>query len=138
MSESPNRMLGIILGIIYFAIGMFGFFLTSSTGFTATQGPLFLGFIQVNPLQNLGHLAVGVALLIAGLAGALGAKWMNTILGALFFLLGIVGILVNGSSNPLNILALNGGSDVLHFATAVILLAVGIGADRTIPAPKPA
>jgi len=138
VSESPNRMAGIILGVIYMAYGIFGFFMTSSTGFTSSQGQLFLGFLEVNPLQNLGHLVLGIALLVAGLAAAAGAKWVNTVVGAIFFLIGIVGIISNGDTNPLNILALNGGADIVHFATAVILLAVGIGADRSVHAPKTA
>ncbi|HEY4270268.1 MAG TPA: DUF4383 domain-containing protein [Galbitalea sp.] len=131
MSSSPNRLLGIIFGVIYLVVGVFGFFLTSATAFLGTSGPLFIGLFQVNPLQNLGHVVAGAALLIAGLAGARGARVINGLLGAVFLVLGIIGLVVAGGNNPLNIFAFNGADNVLHFATAVVLLAVSIGADKS-------
>ncbi len=131
MSSSPNRLFGIILGVIYLVIGVVSFFLTSATAFTATTGPLFIGLFQVNPLQNLGHLVAGLVLLIAGLIGARTARFVNSLLGAVFLVLGIIGLVVAGGNNSLNIFAFNGADNVLHFATAVVLLAVGIGADRS-------
>jgi hypothetical protein len=136
MSSSPNRLLGIIFGVIYLVVGVFGFFLTSATAFAGTSGPLFIGLFQVNPLQNLGHIVAGVVLLIAGLVGARVARFVNGLLGAVFLVLGIIGLVVAGGSNPLNIFAFNGADNVLHFATAVVLLAVGIGADKTVKAVK--
>jgi len=138
MSSSPNRLLGIIFGVIYLLVGVFGFFLTSATAFTGTSGPLFIGLFQVNPLQNLGHLAAGIILLVAGLAGPRAARFVNGLLGAVFFVLGIVGLVVAGGSNPLNIFAFNGADNILHFATAVVLLAVAIGADRSAKPAKTA
>jgi hypothetical protein len=62
----------------------------------------------------------------------------NTIIGAVYLLLGVVGLLLVGGDNPLNVLALNGADNVLHFASAVVLLAVGLGADRSIASAKTA
>jgi hypothetical protein len=131
MSKSPNRVLGIALGVVYLVVGITGFFLTSDTGFSATSGPRLLDLFEVNPLHNLGHIAVGAALLIAALLGARISRFANGIIGALFFLLGGAGVLISGGNNPLNILALDGADNVLYFATAVVLLAVAVGADRT-------
>jgi hypothetical protein len=63
---------------------------------------------------------------------------MNTVLGAIFLLVGVVGFVVTGGGNPLNILALNGADTVLNFATAVVLLCVGLGADRVARSAKTA
>jgi hypothetical protein len=138
MSKSPNRLLGIVFGVVYLVIGILGFFLTSSTGFVATSGPKLIGLFEINPLHNVAHLLVGAALLIAGLSGARAAKAVNTIIGAVYLLLGVVGLLLVGGDNPLNVLALNGADNVLHFASAVVLLAVGLGADRSIASAKTA
>lgn len=139
MSQSPNRLLGIFLGVVYLLDGIYGFFLTSATGFFATTGPKVFGLFEVNPFHNLVHVVVGVALLTSGLIGARVAKGMNTTLGAVFLLVGVLGLLLLvGGNGPLNILAINGADTVLNFATAVVLLCVGIGADRTVAGPKAA
>jgi hypothetical protein len=138
MSQSPNRLLGVVFGVVYLLIGVLGFFVTSSTGFVATSGPKLLGLFEINPLHNVAHLVIGAALLIAGLSGARVARGLNTTIGAVYLLLGVVGLLIAGGNNPLNILALNGADNVLHFASAVVLLAVGIGADRSIRSAKTA
>jgi hypothetical protein len=138
MSTSPNRMLGIIFGAVYLLIGILGFFLTSNTTFVSTQGPLLIGLFEINPLHNVIHLVIGAALLIAGLSNIRAAKGVNTTIGAVYLLVGIIGLFIAAGNNPLNILAINSADNVLHFASAVVLLAVGIGADRIAKAPKTA
>jgi hypothetical protein len=138
MSQSPNRLLGIFLGVVYLLDGIYGFFLTSDTTFFAISGPKVVDLFETNPLHNLVHLVVGIALLVSGLVGARAAKAMNTTLGALFLLVGVVGLLLSSGTNPLNILAINGADNVLNFATAVLLLCVGIGADRITGSAKAA
>ena len=129
MSTSPNRMLGVIFGAGYLIIGILGFFLTSTTGFVSTQGPLLIGLFEINPLHNVVHLVIGAALLIAGLSAVRAAKAVNSVIGAVYLVLGIIGLFIAAGDNPLNVLALNSADNVLHFASAVVLLAVGIGAD---------
>ena len=138
MSKSPNRLLGVVFGVVYLLIGILGFFITSSTGFVSTSGPKLIGLFEINPLHNVAHLIIGAALLIAGLSGVRAAKGLNTTIGAVYLLLGVVGLFIAGGNNPLNILALNGADNVLHFASAVVLLAVGIGADRSLRTTKAA
>ena len=138
MSQSPNRLLGVFLGVIYVLDGIYGYFLTSDTAFLSTAGPKVLDLFETNPLHNLVHLVVGLALLTAALVGPRVSKAMNTTLGVIFLLVGVVGILIVGGNNPLNILAVNGADNVLNFATAVVLLCVGVGADRTIASAKTA
>jgi Domain of unknown function (DUF4383) len=136
MSSSPNRVFGIVLGLIFFAFGIFGFFLTSDTVFDGAQGPALLGVFDVNPLLNLVHIVFGIALLLSGLIGPQIAKLANLGFGALFGVLGVLGIGMVAAPS-INFLAINGGDIILHFAAAVVLLAVGLGADREAPKPKP-
>jgi hypothetical protein len=126
-------MLGIILGVVFLAAGMLGFFLTSDTAFVGTTGPRLLDLFEVNPLQNLLHIASGVVLLLAALVGIRISRVLNGLVGAAYLLLGAVGILISGGNNPLNIVALDGADNVLNFAFAVVLLVVALGADRTSP-----
>lgn len=136
MTKSPNRLLGVIFGAVYLLIGILGFTVTSGVGFFATEGGLLLGIFEVNIFHNVAHLLIGAALLIAGLSGVRAAKGTNTTIGAAYLLLGIAGLFLVGSSA--NILAINGADNVLHFASAVLLLAVGLGADRSVRAGRAA
>jgi hypothetical protein len=130
MTRSPNRLLGVIFGAVYVLIGILGFTATADIGLFDTEGGLLLGLFEVNVFHNIAHLLIGAALLIAGLSTVRSAKATNTVVGAAFLLLGIVGLFI--LDNASNILALNGADNVLHFATAVILLGVGLGAERGI------
>jgi hypothetical protein len=140
MSQSPNRLLGIFLGVVYLLDGIYGFALTSGTGFFATSGPRIFYLFGTNPFHNVLHVIVGVALLVPALIGPRSSRVMNTTMGAIYLLVGILGwaLVIAGGNVPLNILAINGPDNVQNFVTAALLLAVGIGADRVAPAVKPA
>lgn len=132
MSHSPNRLLGLIFGIVYILIGLLGFAVTSGVDFIATEGGLLLGLFMVNPLHNVIHILVGAALLAGALRGVRTAKSINTTVGAVYLLLGIVGLFILDAS--INILALNSWDNVLHLGSALLLLAVGLGAERRVDA----
>lgn len=132
MTKSPNRLLGLVLGVVYLLVGIFGFFLTSDTGFAATTGPKLIDLFGVNPLHNLVHVAVGILLFVTALVGIRPARITNLTLGAIFLLVGVVGLLLVGPGDSLNILAINGADNVLNFATAVVLLCVALGADKPV------
>ena len=130
MTQSPNRLVGAVFGIVYLLVGVAGFFVTTSVAFAGTAGKPLVVF-DVNPLHNIVHLLVGAALLI-GSRTVGSAKAVNSTVGGVYLLVGIVGLFLVGSSA--NILALNGADNVLHFASAILLLGVGLSADRS-PAP---
>ena len=133
MRQSPNRLVATIFGAVYLLVGLLGFVYTGGVGFIATQGGLLLGIFEVKPLHNIAHLLIGAALLIAGLSSARAAKGVNITIGAVYLLLGIVGFFLVGTA--LNILALNTFDHFLHLASAIVLLGVGLAADRTSRAP---
>ena len=132
MRQSPNRLVATVFGAVYLLVGLLGFAVTGGVGFIATQGGLLLGIFEVNPLHNIAHLLIGAALLIAGLASTRAAKGVNITIGAVYLLLGIVGFFLVGTA--LNILALNTFDHFLHLASAIVLLGVGLAADRTVRA----
>jgi hypothetical protein len=109
-------------------VGLLGFSVTAGVGFLATEGGLLLGLLEVNPFQNIAHILIGSALLLAGLSRAKAARTVNSVVGFALLLLGFAGLLLAGSD--LNILAVNAVDNVLHFASAVVLLVVGLGAPR--------
>lgn len=130
MRTSPNRLLGTIFGAVYVLVGLLGFAVTGGIGFIATEGGLLLGIFEVNPLHNIAHILIGAALLLAGLSTAPAARAVNTTVGAVYLLLGIVGFFIADSA--LNILALNTADHFLHLASAIVLLGVGLAADKSL------
>lgn len=128
MSKSPNRLLARVFGAGYLFVGVIGFTATSGVGIFDTTGGLVFGIFEVNVFHNVAHLLIGAALLIAGQSNARAAQTVNTVIGAAYLLLGIIGPFILNSSA--NILAMNGADNALHLGSGVILLGVGLGADR--------
>lgn len=127
MRTSPNKLLATVFGAVYLLVGLAGFTVTSGVGFFATEGADLIIF-AVNPLHNIIHLAIGAALLLAGLKSVPAARSVNTTVGAVYLLVGIVGLFLLNSAA--NIIALNGADNVLHLASAVLLLGVGLSQDK--------
>ncbi|AJM77048.1 DUF4383 domain-containing protein [Rathayibacter toxicus] len=129
MRTSPNRLVATVFGAVYLVVGLLGFAVTGGVQFLATQGGLLLGIFAVNPFHNVAHLLIGAALLIAGLSSVTAAKSVNITIGAVYLVLGIVGFfLVN---TAFNVLALNTADHFLHLASALVLLGVGLGVEKT-------
>ncbi|WP_067248269.1 DUF4383 domain-containing protein [Microbacterium resistens] len=128
MRTSPNRLIAVVFGAVYVLVGLLGFAVTGGVSFLATEGGLLLGIFMVNPLHNVAHILIGAALLVAGLVSVRAAKAVNIVVGAAYLLLGIVGFFLAGTAA--NVLALNTFDHVLHLASAVLLLAVGLGSER--------
>ena len=129
MRNSPNRIVATVFGAVYVLVGLLGFAVTGGVGFIATEGGLLLGIFEVNPLHNVAHLLIGAALLIAGFASVAASKAVNGIIGGAYLLLGIVGFFLAGTAA--NILALNTADHFLHLASAIVLLGVALGVERS-------
>ncbi|WP_454041300.1 DUF4383 domain-containing protein [Cellulosimicrobium sp. Marseille-Q8652] len=128
MSSSPNRLLAAVFGAVYLLVGLAGFVVTAGVGFAATEGENLLLF-EVNPLHNVVHLGIGAALLLAS-RSAPAAKAVNVTIGAVYLLVGVVGLFLVGTAA--NIIALNGADNVLHLGSAILLLGVGLAADKQV------
>jgi hypothetical protein len=125
-TTSVNRTVGLVLGAVFLLIGILGWFVTSGHGFADQDGGSLLGF-QVNPLHNIVHLLVG-ALLLVGARTLSSARAANTAVGAVYLVVGILGLFILDSSA--NILALNGADNVLHLLSGAVLLGAGLFADK--------
>lgn len=130
MTSSPNRLTAAVFGAVYLLVGLAGFLVTSGVQFAGTDGSTLLIF-EVNPLHNIVHLAIGLALLLASRATS-SARAVNIAVGAVYLLVGVVGLFLLDSAA--NILALNGADNVLHLGSALLLLVVGLTQDRTVAA----
>ena len=130
MRLSTNRLTALIVGVLWLIAGIAGFFVTPRVGFFSARGELLVGLFSVNPFANALAVVLGAALMLAGMSGAAAtAKVADTSVGTVFLVLGLAGLFVVGTDA--NVLALNGADNVVHFASSVLLLAVGLGADRS-------
>jgi len=114
------RTAAIVLGIVFLAVGILGFLpnpLVSPTG-------LFV----VNTMHNIVHLASG-AVLLAGAYTALGAALALKIMGVVYALVAILGMIMGGNM-LLGLVAMNASDHWLHVALAVVLLAAGFLLDE--------
>ncbi len=128
VTSSPNRLVGLIFGIVYLLVAVLGFILGANAGFVSPTGPELLGLFQINHLHNIVHLLVGALLTGAALKGVSSAKGANTLVGAVYLVVGLIGFFIQGTAA--NILALNGADNFLHLASAAVLLGVGLTQDK--------
>ena len=122
---SRNRLVAYVLGAVYLIVGVVGFAVTSDFVNKNTDKKL-LGLFEINGLHNVVHVLIGVALLAAARAGYRAARSMNITVGAVYLLVGIIGLFIANDTSSANILSLNGGDNVLHIGSALVLLAVGL------------
>jgi hypothetical protein len=132
MFSSPNRLLATIVGAGYILAGVVALTQTLGAPPFDPVGALVLGVLSVNTAQSLLHVLLGAALLIAGLTTPDAARTVNTVLGTVCLALGVAGLFLVGTT--VNVLALNAAGNVVHFGTAAVLLAVGLGAPQQDPA----
>ena len=134
LTDSPNRLVAAVFGVVYLLVGLLGFAVTGFSDFAGTNTGDKLIVFEINPLHNIVHLAIGALLLLSSRAVAT-AKGANTAVGAVYLLVGIIGLFVLDSSA--NILSLNGADNVLHLASAIVLLGVGLSQDKNVRADVP-
>lgn len=124
-----NRIVGHGFGAVYALVGLLGFAVSGGHDFAGRDGGKLFGLFMVNPLHNVVHLLVA-ALLIGGAArGEAVAARMNTLVGGVYLLLGVLGLFILDAG--VNIVALNGWDNALHFVSAALLLAVGLMGARS-------
>ncbi len=126
--RSLNGLAALVFGAVFVLIGLAGFLVSGGHPAVGTTGGALLGLFQVNVLHNLVHLAIGTVMIAAALRGDRAARSVNRVFGVLYLVLFAAGLFLVGT--PLNLVALNGGDNILHLVLGVVLAGVGFGADR--------
>lgn len=104
-----------ILGVVFLAIGVLGFF----------NDPL-LGVFEVDTLHNIIHLLSGaLALVVAGM-GTDAMRAYTRVFGVVYGLVAVLGFLMPGDM-ILGLFMSTMADDVLHLVLAVVLLYIGFG-----------
>ena len=128
VSRGANVVLGYVFGAVYLLVGLLGFTVSGGHDVAGMDGGKLLGLFMVNPLHNVAHLIIGTLLVLAATRGEAVSSRVNTVVGGVYLLLGLVGLVI--LNNDVNILALNAPDNVLHFGSAAVLLGVGLSAGR--------
>jgi hypothetical protein len=114
------RSAAMIIGIVFIAIGVLGFI----------PNPLVspIGIFVTDPLHNVVHLVSGMVLL-AGVYSSLGASTALKIIGVVYGLVAILGVLGIGVSNGmlLGLIHINNADNWLHIVLALVILYAGFG-----------
>jgi len=130
--RTPNRLLGLVLGLGLVVLGVLRLLLDSGAGFFAPRGTLLFGALEGNAALGILHILLGAALAMAALSSVRYAATVNAAIGALLLLLGLAGLFLVGTDA--NMLAVNVADNALHFGAAAVLLAAGLGLARPEPA----
>ena len=129
-SGRPVRLFATVVGATFLLVGILGFVPGVTQDFDTIQfaghesNAKLLGIFQVSVLDNLVHLAFGVA----GLALARKASTAVTYLvagGAIYLVLFVYGIATDHSSEG-NFVPLNAADDVLHLVLGLAMIALGL------------
>jgi len=87
MLWTVNRMLALVLGIVFILIALIGFF-TPVRNPTGVQG--LFGILDVDFVHNLVHLITGLIAIMAALGGQ--ARTFNQVFGIVYLSLGLLGL----------------------------------------------
>jgi hypothetical protein len=104
-------------GIAIVGFGLTGFGLTGVADGMSTTGHM-LAVLEVNPLQNLLHLVVGLTLVVGSGLGRESARTVTLIVAVALGVAGLFGLALVGTDG--NVLALNPAGNALHLVTAAV------------------
>jgi hypothetical protein len=123
----PSKIIALIVGVLYTVFGLAGFAVTGLDAFASPDGDM-LGPFEVNPLQNLMHLAIGVSSLAIYPRLHAYRIW-GWVVFAILGPLAVWGFAAVGMPDT-NYLALNAPVNVVHGLTAVAAIAVALWPKR--------
>ena len=121
---SPSQLLALVVGAAFTAAGIAGFFVTGTDGFADHHTAETLLGLEINPLHNIVHLALGVAGLVmaARLATARLYGWLLAVGYGAAFLFGLYAV----DHRDANFLSLNTADNWFHLASAAVGLVIAL------------
>ena len=120
-----------VFGLIYAILGTVGFAVSGFDGFAAPRGDTLTVF-EVNPLQNLIHLALGWWMVNAGFRGDGPGRRAGWAAAVVLGLLGLAGVTWFRAEPGLNFINSNAAVDAAHLVSAVAI-AVWLGGRAAAP-----
>ena len=112
--------MAVVFGLVYTILGTVGFAVSGFDGFAAPRGDTLTVF-EVNPLQNLIHLALGWWLVAAGFQGDGPGRRSAWVAAVVLGILGVAGVTFFRAEPDLNFINSNPAVDVAHLISAVAI-----------------
>ncbi|HEU0086055.1 MAG TPA: DUF4383 domain-containing protein [Pseudonocardiaceae bacterium] len=130
-AKTVPQKFALIVGIVYVALGVIGFFVTGFSEFVGGSNGVLLGLFHLNPFRNVVHIALGALALLAALVLTppategvnfifAGILIVVAVLGYLGYLQGLLGI--PPGVDPDNVLYLVLGVVTLFFSNPAKVL----------------
>ncbi len=133
-SRGPARfpwpqLMCLIVGLALILFGMIGFWPTAFEDMTQGDAGRTLLGVQVSPLRNIIHLALGAVGLMCAtrLSTARAYGWLLVAVGLVMAGLGVAGVLQPG----IDVLSMNVPAIIVAVIIAVLGLVVAVGPDRS-------
>lgn len=92
--DTPPKKFALVVGVVYVAIGVLGFFFTGFSHFTEMTGDSLFGIFHLTPFHNIVHIGIGALYLLAALAlTAPAAEGVNLAVAGVLVLAAVLGYL---------------------------------------------
>ncbi len=129
-----SRVLGTVAGVVLVLLGVAGFLATGFEGWVEPHRDAAVLGVSLNPTQNLVHLALGAALLVAATARDAACRVVSAALGVLLLVVAAAGVWATDRPD-VNLLGVDAGANLLHGVVGGLVLLVALDAwRRTRPA----
>lgn len=131
-AKTVPQVYALVVGLVYLALGVIGFFITGLRQFVGQTDATLLGLFHLNPFRNVVFLALGVLALIAALALTPPAtEGVNFIFAGVLIVVAVLGyrgdltelLSIPAGLNPDNVLHLVLGVVTLLFSSPHKVLA---------------
>ena len=127
-----TKTASLIIGIIFLVVGILGFFPNPVVG--DPERAIF----HTDTLHNMVHIISGALFVGIALAAPATAATVLKVFGIVYFLLGVLGLIIFGSDGMgrlLGFLHVNGADNFLHIALGIVIFLAGTLPQATIAAP---
>jgi hypothetical protein len=129
-APSPATLYATVAGVLLTIAGIAGFFYSASFGSPGDVGEL-LGTFAVNGWDNVLHLVTGLVALVA--AGYAARRWA-LVLGLLYLVLGVWGLIVGDGDSIADILPVSTADNIVHLLLGLAGIAAALATPRN-PSP---
>ncbi len=122
-----------LIGVIFIAVGLLGFVENPIVG--DSDKAIF----HADKLHNMVHIGSGVLFVLVALAAPASAAGFCVLFGLVYLAIGVIGLInfgTSGSGKVLGILHVNGADNILHVALGILILIMGIGSRKVVPAAR--
>lgn len=123
-----DRLVAAGVGVLLVLFGADAVRVGLGHAFAGPQGGLVVGQFGADVLSGVVHLLLAAVLLVAGVRGTGAARAADRLVGAVCFVLAVLGLVTRGTG--FDLLAARSKTGDLHLVLALLLVGVGVVADR--------